>query len=101
MIWACFVGDKLGRIVFISGSVNQDVYMEMLRTDFDPYLEALATDTQTTYEFQQDNARPHTPRRTVKFLEVLAKKHRVDHHGLASKFSRFISYRRSLGAPQV
>jgi transposase len=75
MIWACFVGNKLGPIVFISGSVNQDVYMEMLRTEFDPYLEALATDTRTTYEFQQDNARPHTARRTVKFLEVLAKKH--------------------------
>jgi len=75
MIWACFMGDKLGPIVFISGSVNQDVYMEMLRTEFDPYLEALATDTQTTYEFQQDNAHPHTARRTVKFLEVLAKKH--------------------------
>jgi len=60
MIWACFAGDRLGPIVFISGSVNQDVYMEMLRTEFDPYFKALATDTQTTYTFQQDNVRPHT-----------------------------------------
>src|SRR5579859_6386672 len=46
MIWACFVGDKLGPIVFISGSVNQDVYWEMLRTEFDlcflrPWLQIL------------------------------------------------------------
>jgi len=75
MIWACFVGDKLGPIVFISGSVNQDVYMEMLRTEFDPYLEALTTDAQTTYEFQQDNARPHTAKRTAQFLQALARKH--------------------------
>ena len=75
MVWACFVGDKLGPIVFISGSVNQDVYMEMLRTEFDPFLEALAADTQTTYEFEQDNALPHVSKRTRKFLEALARKH--------------------------
>jgi len=46
------LGDKLGPIVFISGSVNQDVYMEMLRMEFDLFLEALATETQTTYEFE-------------------------------------------------
>jgi transposase len=75
MIWGCFVGNKLGPIVFISGSVNQDVYMEMLRTEFDPFLEALAADTQMTYKFQQDNARPHVSKRTRKFLEALAEKH--------------------------
>jgi hypothetical protein len=75
MIWGCFVGNRLGPIVFISESVNQDVYMQILRMEFDPFLEALATDTQTTYEFQQDNARPHISKRTRKFLEALATKH--------------------------
>jgi len=75
MTWACFAGDKLGPIVFISGSVNQDVYMEMLWMEFDLYLKALATDTQTTYTFQQDNTHPHTAQRTVEYLKTLAKKH--------------------------
>jgi len=75
MIWACFVGDKLGPIVFVSGSVNQDTYIELLRTEFDSFLTALDTDIKTTYEFQQDNASPHTARRTAGFLEALARKH--------------------------
>jgi transposase len=75
MIWACFVGDKLGPIVFLSGSVNQDVYMELLCTDFEPFLEALAVDGVTNLEFEQDNAHPHVAKRTRKFLEALAQKH--------------------------
>src|SRR5579859_7057917 len=60
MIWACFVGNMLGPIVFISDSINKDVYTELLRPEFDPFLNALAQDGQTNLEFQQDNARPHT-----------------------------------------
>src|SRR5579859_5643449 len=56
MIWACFVGNTLGPIVFISGSINQDVYMGLLQTKFDPFLNALGADGQTNLEFQQDNA---------------------------------------------
>src|SRR5579859_3271299 len=75
MIWACFVGDKLGPIVFISGSVNQDTYIGLLQKEFDPFLNALAADGQINLEFQQDNARPHTAKRTVEFLESLTRKH--------------------------
>ena len=75
LIWGCFVGDKLGPIVFFLGTVNQDVYMEMLQTEFEPFLEALATDGITNLEFEQDNARPHVAIRTCKFLEALARKH--------------------------
>ena len=75
MVWGCFVGDKLGPIVFPSDSVNQDVYIELLRTHFEPFVEALAVDGQINLEFQQDNARPHVSKRTRKFLEALAKKH--------------------------
>jgi transposase len=56
--------------------VNQDVYIELLRTHFGLFIEALAGDRQTNLEFQQDNARPHVSKRTCKFLEALAKKHR-------------------------
>src|SRR5579859_3822172 len=75
MIWACFVGNTLGPIVFISDSINQDVYLELLRTEFDPFLNALAAYGQTNLEFQQDNACPHTAKRTLKFLEAFARKH--------------------------
>src|SRR5579859_1573388 len=77
LIWACFVGNTLGPIVFISDSINQDVYLELLRTEFDPFLNALAEDGQTNLEFQQDNACPHTAKRTLKFLEGFVRKYRL------------------------
>ena len=77
MIWACFVGNKLGPIVFLLGSVNQDVYMELLYTDFELFLEALAVNGVTNLEFEQDNARPHIAKRTCIFLEALAQKHKL------------------------
>lgn len=75
LIWACFVGDRLGPIVFISGSVKQDPYIELLCMNLEPFVEALKADGETNLEFQQDNARPHTATRTRKFLEALASKH--------------------------
>jgi len=75
MIRACFIGNTLGPIVFISDSINQDVYMELLQTEFDPFPNALAADGQTNLEFQQDNACPHTAKRTLEFLEAFARKH--------------------------
>ena len=75
MIWACFLGDKLGPIVFISGSVNQDVYIELLRMDFEPFVEALAANGETNLEFQHDNASSHTAKKTAEFLKVLVRRH--------------------------
>jgi len=77
MVWVCVVGNKLWPIVFMLESVNQDVYMEMLCTEFDLFLEALAMDTQTMYKFQQDNASLHVSKRTRKFLDAFMKKHRL------------------------
>ena len=74
MIWACFVGDKLGPIVFFSSTVNQDAYIEGLRQYLDPFVEALAADGKVNLEFEQDNARPHMAKRTCEFLEALARK---------------------------
>jgi hypothetical protein len=54
--------------------VNQYVYIELLRTNFEPFVEALAA-SEETLEFQQDNARPHTAMKTRKFLEALASKY--------------------------
>jgi len=59
MVWGCFVGNKLGPIVAIDGSVNGDTYTTLLRDHFLPYLDALANDDITGVTFQQDNARSH------------------------------------------
>ena len=75
LIWGCFVGDKLGPIVFFPSTVNQDVYIEVLRQYLDPFVKALAVDGITNLEFEQDNARPHVARRAREFLDALAKKH--------------------------
>ena len=77
MIWDCSVGDKLGPIVFISGTVNQHVYIEVLQQSLEPFVEALAADGITNLEFEQDNARPHKSKRTMDFLRDLARKHRL------------------------
>ena len=75
MIWACFVGEKLGPILFFTGTVNQDVYMKLLEEHLEPFIVALKGDSDDTLWFQQDNARPHTAKKTQELLEVLARKH--------------------------
>jgi hypothetical protein len=52
MIWACFIGDKLGPIVFIEGMVNRDVYQGMLEEHLIPFLNTLKTDGEVNLEFQ-------------------------------------------------
>ena len=75
MIWGCFVGNKLGPIAFISGTVKSDVYVNMLRDTFLPFIDALAADGQTNVVFQQDNASSHTAKQTKEFLETAARAH--------------------------
>lgn len=78
MIWACFVGCKVGPIVFVEGTVNQDVYIGILDQYFVPFIEALNADGQTHFEFQQDNALPHTAKRTTAWLESIAQKYNLN-----------------------
>ena len=77
IIWTYFVNNKLGPIVFISRSVNQNAYIEMLYTKFELFLDTQTTDEVTNLKFQQDNASLHVATRTCKFLEALAEKHRL------------------------
>ena len=59
MVWGCFVGNKLGPIVSIDGSITDDKYVSLLQENLLSYLDALAADDITGITFQQDNARLH------------------------------------------
>src|SRR5579871_5676507 len=37
MIWACFTSNKLGPIVFINGTLNSSVYIDILRQNLLPF----------------------------------------------------------------
>jgi hypothetical protein len=52
MIWGCFVGDKLGSIAFIDGTINSDVYIEILFNNLVLYLDVLMEDSVTGIIFQ-------------------------------------------------
>ena len=75
MVWACFVGDKLGPIVFMDSSITKEVYITMLGDTLLPFIDVLRTDGQANVVFQQDNATPHSSPVTRKWLEDEAKKH--------------------------
>src|SRR5436305_1687586 len=44
MIWECFVGNKLGPIVFINGMVNTNGYISLLQDNLLPFIDALIAD---------------------------------------------------------
>ena len=75
MVWGCFVGNKLGPIVSIEGSVNADKYISILHDNFIPYLDALTADGITGTTFQQDNARAHTCKKSQAFFKVATAEH--------------------------
>ena len=70
MMWATFVSDKLGPIVFFQGNVNSQAYISMLEQNLLPFLNALRQDDITDLVFQQDNAPAHTSKKTKAFLEA-------------------------------
>ena len=72
MVWGCFMGNKLGPIVSITGHINSDAYVTTLRDHLTPFLEALANDGITDIIFQQDNSPVHSSKKTREFLETVA-----------------------------
>ena len=75
MIWGCFIGNKLGPIAFIDGTVKKEVYVGMLEEYFLPFLDTIYTDDPTPHEFQQDNARPHIAKITHDWFKCLTEKY--------------------------
>ena len=61
MIWSCFVAGRMGPLVFLDGSVDQDTYVNCLSQNYIPWFEKLKSDNPNKeYIFQEDNATPHT-----------------------------------------
>jgi transposase len=56
-------------------SFMTDTYIQLLQQEFNPFIEALKADGYTNLIFQQDNARPHTAKKSTEFLNSLARKH--------------------------
>jgi hypothetical protein len=75
MIQGCFVGDKLGPIVFIDGTINKDIYIDILAENLLPFIDVLNLDGVPDIVFQQVNASPHVCPKTKKFLQDSAKQH--------------------------
>jgi len=75
IIWVCFVGNKLGPIAFVKGMVNKDTYIDIVQNTLLPFFTALTADGLTNIVFQQDNASPHTAKKTKEFLNAKARTH--------------------------
>ena len=75
MVWGCFMGNKLGPLVFIDESINAGMYDVMLEQNLLGYIDTLITEGQQDIVFQQDNARPHKAKITQKWLENAGREH--------------------------
>jgi len=75
MIWGCFVGNKLGPIISIEGSIDGNKYTSILHDNLIPYLDALAADGITGIIFQQDNARTHICKKAQAFFKMATAEH--------------------------
>ena len=75
MIWGCFIGNKLGSIAFIDGTVNRHIYVDVLYEVLLPFIDVLNADGITNIVFQQDNATPHVAGITRQFLTGMGNEH--------------------------
>ena len=75
MVWGCFMGNKLGPIVFIDGIIRKEEYIAILDQNLLDYIDALITDDIQNVVFQQDNARPHIAKVTRDWLKEATKEH--------------------------
>ena len=72
MVWGCFWGKQRGPLVpLMHGSVNARVYRELLRRWLIPVLEDVRSALGSSL-FQQDNAKIHTAKIMLTFLERYA-----------------------------
>ena len=70
MVWGCFSYNGCGRLYRINGSVNSEEYCRILTHALLP--SATELELSSPFIFQQDNAKPHTSRKTMTYFDELA-----------------------------
>jgi len=75
MVWGCFIGNKLGPLVFIDENVNKEVYIQLLEQNLLPLINLLHENGIHDIVFQQDNASPHSAPATQEWLKAAAQQH--------------------------
>ena len=68
MFWGCIGFGGTGHLVEVAGNMNQDSYVDILRNHLLPSARDIFNDPQPNFVFQQDNAPPHTGRRSAAWL---------------------------------
>ena len=76
MVWGCFIGNKLGPLVLIDGTVDKHAYIQLLEQNLLPFIKTLHEDGIHNIVFQQDNASPHTAKITQDWLKAMAEQYR-------------------------
>lgn len=72
MIWSCISGVGLGPLYFVTGTMNQIQYGEVVKSTIIPYLNSLSTG-KTAYTFMQDGAPCHR----AKSIQNLFSQHKL------------------------
>ena len=75
MVWGCFIGNKLGPLVFIDETITKHVYIQLLEQNLLPFIDLLHETGIHNIVFQQDNATPHCARATQNWLKAAAEQH--------------------------
>ena len=71
----CFLGNRLGPIVFVDGSIKKEQYVAILEQNLLQFIDALTSDGLRDIVFQQDNARPHAANMTWDWLRDAGTEH--------------------------
>jgi len=60
MVWGCFWAGGIGPLATLTGTVDQDKYVDCLATHFLPWFQKLTEETNKEFIFQEDGAPCHT-----------------------------------------
>jgi transposase len=69
MIWGCFVGNRLGPLVFCDGSINSDAYIEILEQNLIGFKASVEEEQDVPLILQEDNAAVHVSKKSKKWKE--------------------------------
>ena len=68
MVWACITWDGVGFMSHISGNMNGELYLDVLKDELQKTIDWYGYNAHEVI-FMQDNASPHTTRANLKWLE--------------------------------